>query len=110
MELKRGWIVAAAGPGEYSRKPRPFLVVQSDAFNAVHASVTLCPITSEVAAPSFFRLRIEPSALNGLTGSSDIQIDKVQSLRRDRIRSRIGELDDTGMSRVDEALRIWLEL
>jgi mRNA interferase MazF len=44
MEIKRGALVICVFP-ESQGKPRPAVVVQSDLFNATHATVTLCPIT-----------------------------------------------------------------
>lgn len=110
MEVTRGLIVAAADPGDYSRKPRPFLVVQADAFNATHPSVSMCPITSELTMQSLVRVPVQPTSENGLESASEIQIDKVQSLRRERIRSTIGELDEANMAVVGDALRRWFDL
>ena len=110
MEVRRGFIVRAAGPGEYSRKPRPFLIVQADEFNQTHASICLCPITSEVTGQYLFRIPLQPNAENGLTETSEVQVDKVQSLRRERIRSQIGQVEEAIMAQVDEALRRWLSL
>ena len=39
--MTRGDIVVFATKGAYSGKPRPALVVQSDAFNDTHASLTV---------------------------------------------------------------------
>lgn len=110
MEVKRGDIVLASGPGEYSRKPRPFLIVQSNAFNPTHASISLCPITSIVSDNYMFRVRLDPSAENGLRRTSDIQIDKVQSLQRGRLKTIIGSASVLAMRQVDETLRQWLNI
>ena len=39
--VSRGDLVIVATRGAYTSKPRPALVVQSDAFNPTHASVTI---------------------------------------------------------------------
>ncbi|VVT04177.1 putative endoribonuclease MazF [Sphingomonas sp. EC-HK361] len=103
-------IVLAAGPGDYSAKPRPFLVVQSDLFNASHGSFTLCPITSIVTGNALFRIAFAPEPGTGLREESEVQIDKVQSLRRARIVRAIGRASPTAMEQVDQALRRWLTL
>ena len=46
MEIARGAVVIVSARGAYTGKPRPALVVQTDAFNPTHASVTICPITT----------------------------------------------------------------
>jgi mRNA interferase MazF len=103
-------IVLAAGPGEYSSKPRPFLVVQSNLFNDTHTSVTLCPMTSVVGGQTLFRVPFSPSVGTGLTAETEVQVDKVQSLRRERITRAIGLAPATTMEQVDQALRRWLAL
>ena len=59
--MKRGTIVVVAAPGAYTGKPRPAVVVQSDLFNPTHASLTICPITSEHNVVSFSGRARKPS-------------------------------------------------
>jgi mRNA interferase MazF len=47
---------------------------------------------------------------NGLETPSEIMVDKISSLRRDRIREQIGRLSPTDLAAVGEALRQWLAL
>lgn len=110
MDVKRGAIVLASGPGEFTNKPRPFLIVQSDVFNAAHNSFTLCPVTSNVGGETLFRVSVEPTVDTGLIDDSEIQVDKVQSLRRHRIVRILGHAPATTMEQVDQALRRWLAL
>ena len=46
MEVTHGAIVLVDGPAEES--PRPCVVVQSDLFNATHATITVCPLTNVI--------------------------------------------------------------
>ena len=110
MEVKRGAIVLASGPGEFTNKPRPFLIVQSDVFNPAHSSFSLCPVTSQVGGETLFRIAIEPTVDTGLIDASEVQVDKVQSLRRNRIVRILGQAPATTMEQVDQALRRWLAL
>lgn len=110
MELVRGAIVLAAGPGDYSGKPRPFLVVQSDTFNPAHGSVTLCPLTSIPRGWSLFRVPVAVDLHNGLDKDSEVQVDKVQTLRRERIVRVVGHAAEATMELVDQGLRRWLDL
>lgn len=109
MEVKRGDVVLCSAPGDYG-KPRPALVVQSDLFNPTHASVTLCPITSDVISAPLFRLSVAPAEDNGLRKPSQIMVDKITSQPRKRIGKVIGKLGIDQMNHVDRALKLWLNL
>ena len=108
--MKRGDVVVVAARGASSGKPRPAVVVQLDLFNETHASLTLCLITSELRNAPLFRIALEPSERNGLNRASQVMVDKVFSATRENIGRNIGELDTADLRRVDEALRLWLQL
>jgi mRNA interferase MazF len=107
--LKRGKVVTVAMQGDFG-KPRPALVLQSDVFSDIHATVTVALISSEIKQAPIFRLDIEPNEANGLTRPSQVQIDKIMSIRSEKIGSVIGELNDVMMVRVNRALALWLGL
>ena len=44
--MRRGDVVTVAAAGDYG-KPRPAVIVQTDALPAEHASVVVCQMTSE---------------------------------------------------------------
>ena len=105
--IRRGDIVVAAAPGDYG-KPRPVLIVQSDVFSDL-PSFTVCPLTSHLRndAP-LLRLTLEPSSENGLRQTSQIAIDKMTTLPRERFGETIGRADDTTMLQVTRALAVFL--
>jgi len=105
--VKRGDVVIVAAQGDYG-KPRPALVVQSDLFNETHPSVSVAPVTGTIVDAPLFRLTLDPSPTNGLRSVSQIMIDKMTALRRDRIGQTIGKLDDSTMIRVNRAIALWL--
>ena len=107
--VKRGDVVIVAMQGDYG-KPRPALVIQSDLFNDTHASITLAPVTSTIVDAPLFRLTVDPTPANGLRSVSQIMIDKVTAVRRDRVGKPVGRLDDGTMIRVNRALGLWLGL
>jgi mRNA interferase MazF len=107
--MNRGDVVICAAPGDYG-KPRPAAVVQSNLFNPTHQSVVACPITSELSDTPLFRINVQPTAANGLRKPSQVMVDKVTALRRDRIKRRAGTLSGSDMARIDLALRLWLDL
>lgn len=108
--MKRGAIVVVAARGAYTGKPRPALVVQSDLFNPTHASVTICPITSDCVDANLFRLSLARGPRTGLKSVSQVMIDKIVSVPRAAIRGEIGQCDVGEMGAVDDGLRRWLEL
>jgi mRNA interferase MazF len=62
--LTRGDTVTIAGSGEFAGKPRPAVVVQSDLFNATHASVSVVPITTTLVPADLFRINLRPTREN----------------------------------------------
>ena len=104
--MKRGDLVVVAMPGDYG-KPRPALVVQSDLFNETHASITVAPVTSTIVDTPLFRVTVEPSRRNGLRLVSQIMVDKLTTVRRQRLGLTIGRLEEDVMLRVSRALALW---
>ena len=82
------WIVSG---GVSASKPRPAVILQSDAF-AETASVTLVPSTTDETEAPLIRLRLLPDAQNGLREASRFMIDKVTTVSRSRLGSRIGRV------------------
>ncbi len=105
--MKRGEVVTVALPGDYG-KPRPAVIVQADLFNDTHASITVVPVTSSLVNAPLFRLAIEPSPRNGLRTLSQLMVDKLTTVRRERIGATIGLLEPEPMTRLNRALALWL--
>jgi mRNA interferase MazF len=108
VEVKRGTIVAVAIQGDFG-KGRPALVVQSDLF-ANHASVTVLLMSSDLVDAPILRINVEPSLQNGLNLNSQIQIDKMFTVRTSKIGNVIGELEDDTMISVNRAMLVFLGL
>jgi len=104
--MRRGDIVTVAAPGDFG-KPRPALVIQSDLFDAL-PSVTLCLITSTLRDTPIFRITVDPSPANGLQRVSQIQVDKILTVARERIGSVIGRLDDATLLKVNRSLAVFV--
>ena len=107
--MKRGDVVIVAVAGDYG-KPRPAVVVQTDLVNDTHASIVVCPVTSHLQKAELFRLTIAPSPENGLQKTSQIMVDKIVAVRRDKIREGIGYLDEEVIIRLNRSLAFWLGL
>ena len=108
--MTRGDIVVVATRGAYTSKPRPALIVQNDLFNEAHASITLCPITSETIDAPLFRMTLPPGARTGLQEASQVMVDKVVSVPREAIGRTIGRCTAGELDAIDDALRRWLAI
>jgi mRNA interferase MazF len=104
--MRRGDLVTVAAPGDYG-KPRPALVIQSDLFDEL-PSVTVCPVTSALRETPLFRITIDPSPENGLQRISQVQVDKLMTVARERVGGVIGRLDDATMLKVNRSLAVFI--
>ena len=89
-------------------KPQPALIIQADVFDDIHSSITVVPLTSTIIDAPLFRITLDPSRQNGLNRVSQIMVDKVLTMPREKIGKRVGHLGNTLMIRVGRALSVWL--
>jgi mRNA interferase MazF len=108
MAIRRGDLVLAALPDDYG-KLRPVLVMQDDAFEVL-ASVTVLPLTSDLTNFPLARLDVTATGQNGLQRPSQIMVDKVGTVRREKIARQIGRLDAASVRRAGIALQQFLGL
>jgi mRNA interferase MazF len=101
--MRRGDIVVVSAAGD-DGKPRPAVIVQTDALPETHASVVICQMTSEIVDAPDFRVTIEPSDRSGLRVRSQVMADKPVTVRRSRIGRAIGHLAADELSRLNIAL------
>lgn len=104
--MRRGDLILVSAPGDYG-KPRSALVVQTNHF-AEHPSVTVCLVTSHLLDSPLFRHTVEPSPDNGLAVTSQIQIDKLMTLPRQKIGQVVGRLTDRQMSEITKLVALWV--
>ena len=105
--MKRGELRVAAGGGDYTGKPRPVVIVQDDRFEATH-SVTVCALTSDSTDAPLFRLLLSPTPGNGLHEDCRVMVDKITTIRRERLSRRIGAVTAADMRRIDRAVLVFL--
>lgn len=111
MNPSRGDLVTVAAKGPYTGKPRPALIIQASETLPYRDSVTICLLTSELIDAPLFRVRITPSAANGLAQPSDVMADKIVTVPREMLSAKPqGRLTASDMRRVEAALRLWLFL
>jgi mRNA interferase MazF len=107
--LKRGEIWTASGGGDYAGKPRPVVIVQDDRFDATR-SITICTFTSDPTEAPLFRLPVTPNSTNGLKNSSHLVVDKITTVLKDRLGSKVGRLGDADVTRLNRAIMVFLGL
>lgn len=107
--MRRGDVVTVAAAGDYG-KPRPAVIVQTDALPAEHTSVVVCQMTSECSDAPDFRVTVEPTTENGLRVRSQVMADKPVTIRRERIGRHVGRLDDKDIARLNIALTFTMGL
>jgi len=69
-----------------------------------------CGFTRDPTDLPLFRIPIEPSETNGLEFPSRIMVDKILTVPKTKLGYRIGQLGDRDISRLNEALGIFLGL
>src|SRR5262245_33400279 len=92
IRMRRGDVYTVAASGDYA-KPRPAVIVQTDAFPQSHASVVVCQMTSHIVDAPDFRVTIDPTPENGLLVRSQAMVDKPVTVRRERLGQRLGHLN-----------------
>ncbi|MCX8131266.1 MAG: type II toxin-antitoxin system PemK/MazF family toxin [Clostridia bacterium] len=109
MVIKRGDIFYAdLSPvvGSEQGGVRPVLIVQNDTGNKYSPTVIAAAITSQINKAKL-PTHIEISAQEyGLMKDSVILLEQIRTIDKQRLREKIGHLDDELMDKVNEALSI----
>lgn len=106
--MNRGELWTVAG-GVYASKPRPALIIQDDVFAATE-SVTVAPLTTTLTDAPLLRVRVPHGGLPGLDHDSDIMVDKLTTVRRTNVQSRIGRLTTEQLAEVERSMMTFLGL
>jgi len=106
--VKRGEIVTVAVQGDYG-KPRPAVVIQSD-WLAETESVLVCLLTSTTRETPLYRLTVRSTPETGLRQVSQIMVDKIMAVRRDKCGPAIGRLDEVATLALNRLLALVIGL
>lgn len=85
---------------------RPVLIVQNDTGNKHSPTVIAAAITSQTGKarlPTHIELNTQSV---GLSRDSVILLEQVRTIDKSRLRERMGKLDDTTMTKVDNAIAV----
>lgn len=104
--LQRGDIVTVALSGDYG-KPHPALVIQSNNFME-HTSITVLPITSTIVNAPLLRISLEPDDKNHLEKISQVMIDKIMTVKKEKIGKPVGSIQGKVLREIERNLILFL--
>ncbi|HEV2161421.1 MAG TPA: type II toxin-antitoxin system PemK/MazF family toxin [Stellaceae bacterium] len=107
--MRRGEIWTVAGGSNYAGKPRPAVIVQNDRFDALE-SITICGFTTDPTEAPIFRILVEPSGDNGLRAPARLMVDKIATVPKTKIGTRVGILAPDDLVRLNRAIVRFLDL
>lgn len=102
--MRRGDIVLVAAPGDYG-KPRPAIIIQTDVLTELGAmSVAVCLMTSAPTQAPLFRIDVDATPESGLDQPSQIMVEKLFTVRKEKVKAVIGRLTDEQIVRLNRTL------
>lgn len=105
--MNRGELWTVSG-GVYAAEPRPAIIVQDDLFSATE-SVVVIPLTAtQVAGVAVARIAVPTTA--GIAQPSFAMVDKITTVRRSNLGTRIGRVSTTFMADIERSLVVFLGL
>ena len=108
--MRRGDIVTVIAPGDFG-KPRPAVIIQGDSLNLANPSSTIVAlITSTLQDAPLLRLTLEPSPENGLNKVSQIQTNRIVTIKTERIGATFGRLNDSQLVELNRLLALSIGL
>lgn len=96
--------------GTEAGKTRPVLVVQTNLLNKVHPSTLVCPITSNVKLESkILRVYLKKGTAK-VKQDCDVMIDQLRAIDNKRLIKKIGAVPESIAKKVNDNLKIVLDL
>jgi len=99
------------GRGAEQQGTRPALVIQNDRGNASPSyPLTIVASMSRTERELPLHVRIAPTAENGLSDHTDVKCEQVMTIEKLRLLRKRGSISSEELARVDQALRVSLNL
>ncbi len=83
------------------------MIIQANLF-AGTATLTLLLLTSSLVDAPLIRVTVHPAPGNGLSRPSQVMVDKVVTVRQERLGPVFGRLDDEMMLAITRSLAVFL--
>ncbi len=112
-EIKRGeiWLVSLDPTvGHEIKKARPAVIIQNDIGNAYSPITIIAPLTSQIKEKVYPFEAFLPKERTGLIKDSCALLNQIRAIDKVRLVKKIGRLDDNGIEKVNEALKVSLGL
>ena len=93
--------------GKDNRRKRPLLIVRDDRFDNPK-SITICSFTTNPAEAPLFPLVVEPDAENGIRAVCRLTVDKITTVPKSKLHTKIGCLADPDIVRRNRAMVVLL--
>lgn len=85
------------------------VIVLDNRFDST-ASVTVCPLTTNLVSALLVRIPVDPTDTAGIGKPCQIMVDKVTTMPKVHVRDHLGHLADANLVRLDRALVVFLGL
>ena len=111
-DIKRGeiyWVDWNPGRGSEQSGLRPALVIQNDIGNKYSPTTIVAALTTAIEKPYPFLVKITAKE-SGLPKNSTINLAVIMTVDKARLTDKCGELGETKMAEVDEAIMASLNL
>jgi len=97
--------------GAEIKKARPCVIVSRDSLGSLPLKIVV-PITEwkDAFAHAPWHVDLKPSKSNGLTKRSSADTFQVRSISESRLIEKLGNLEDAELHRIEEGLKISLDL
>ena len=113
MSIRRGdlfYVDLNPTKGSEQRGRRPVLVIQNDIGNEVSPTTIIAPLTTKSFTKEYpINVNIS-KGVAGLKENSTALLSQIRTIDKSSLENKIGHLPESYMSKVDEAIRVSLEL
>lgn len=106
--IERGTIYTMAAKGAYTGKPRPAIVLQNSSISL--DSLIVVPMTTMQVDAPLIRVPVPAGTETGLKQASFAMTDKLTTVPKSNLDKPIGKLDDASLLKIEQALRLLLQL
>lgn len=110
--MKRGeiyWVDWGKGKGSEQAGIRPALIIQNDRGNKLSPNTIIASCTTALNAPYPFLVHYT-SEESGMDKGGTVDLGSIQTISKERLTDKCGQLDATKMEEVDEAIKVSLGL